>query len=759
MNLHFCRCRILPVIVGREILLGFSWLAPDLCPWARSSFCGVRGCIVALCLLTQATRAENVPNGLNQPPVCSAETAGQPPLNENCTVKRLGNGHNEVRVNLTAQTSFIDVGGYKVQTENYNGNYLTPVLEVMPGDTVAAHLENHLLARKHGGMVHGDADENPTNLHYFHGGIVSPNNPRPHVELGTGDNIYVHLKSGGHFDLKVPIPGDKTLDARVLEENGDIDHPSGLNWYHSHLHGISSDQVIGGMSGLLSVGDAKANVKAACKKNTPTDKECLNPVDKDTTDLKAETVVKYVLLRDIPLNAKTLPEDASGADAVWEPQTQDFPTRPNQTPEHKECGVWNKEGSKLELEAGLRKGFCQFDKESLWLFTLNGQRFPTITVAENQNLLLRIGNVSANVAYSMELCKEAAFELNKCSEADGSVLPLTILSLDGVVPAKPVSPLDAGKPVAAFDVPNLLLMPASRVEIYVRNDNKSHPQPQTYVLRTKGLDAGTDKWPEIALARIVLQPNSFESQVVVARNAPVKQVLFRAQLAVPEEVKQPVGCVRDLEDAKTEYRRVTFLDPEIEEGPWRIKTEIVHPKVPHLEKDQPTDPSATVGPVTFKDYEQSDGLVNWNQPLHVCIFIDHDAAHKGSHKQLWVLNNRTSALHNFHIHQIKFRLATKKELEDHLIDLGGDKTPSLDKTTGSDIKLYDDQSSSEIDSESKPVWHDTIPIPPFQRVFIIMSFDAKQQVGRFVYHCHILKHEDNGLMAPIEVWEPTSLPQ
>ena len=33
-----------------------------------------------------------------------------------------------------------------------------------------------------------------------------------------------------------------------------------------------------------------------------------------------------------------------------------------------------------------------------------------------------------------------------------------------------------------------------------------------------------------------------------------------------------------------------------------------------------------------------------------------------------------------------------------------------------------------------------------------MSFTAKEQIGRYVYHCHILKHEDTGLMAPMEVW-------
>ena len=56
-------------------------------------------------------------------------------------------------------------------------------------------------------------------------------------------------------------------------------------------------------------------------------------------------------------------------------------------------------------------------------------------------------------------------------------------------------------------------------------------------------------------------------------------------------------------------------------------------------------------------------------------------------------------------------------------------------------------------------WHDTIPLPPFQTVFLVMSFDAKQQIGRFVFHCHILKHEDVGLMAPIEVWEPQVVSQ
>lgn len=32
-----------------------------------------------------------------------------------------------------------------------------------------------------------------------------------------------------------------------------------------------------------------------------------------------------------------------------------------------------------------------------------------------------------------------------------------------------------------------------------------------------------------------------------------------------------------------------------------------------------------------------------------------------------------------------------------------------------------------------------------------VGFHAQEQVGRYVYHCHILVHEDKGMMARVEV--------
>jgi hypothetical protein len=722
---------------------------------------------VGLSFFVSSTMAADTWPELIQPPICSVATAAQ--LYGICTVIPLGNGHNQIKVNLTAASAAIEVGGYRVVTENYNGKYLTPIVEAMPGDTVFAHLVNALSPKPHNGMMHGDPSDNPTNLHFFHGGIVSPNNARPKdVELGNGDNVYVHLKSGvnaegkpNSFDFEVPIPGDQMLDARVLEGQGFISHPLGLNWYHSHQHGMSSDQVMGGMSGLLSVGEAAANVKAACLKDPSDPSKCLNDVEKDTRDLIGRTKVRYALLRDIPLKITKLPTEANGDAADWDPDpaSRNFP--PNT-----DCGVWKQDTSKLDLDATIRTGFCQRKQDSALLFTVNGQRFPTITVEPQQNLLIRLGNLGANVPYWLELR----------NEADGTALPLTILSLDGVVPAAPVLPGDAQKPVQALNDDNILLMPAARAEIYVRNDENLHAASQVYILRTKKHRVRQDEWPEIQLARIVLQPNAVASKTLLALNAPVAKIpnLLEAKALINENATLPEGCVRDLDPASREFRRVTFMSGgETSDGvktDWSVLTEIVLPTgtalqdqsayKPAYAKDTSValkiDANGNGKGVPFEEYVQQDGHIDWTK-RHVCIQIDH-GSHQGSHKQLWVLSNGTTALHNFHIHQMKFRLATRKELEEeyHIQppSPSHDCARSAGVCTGPDYDFYDDLTSGDIDPGATRRWHDTIPLLPQRRVFVVMSFDAKQQIGRFVFHCHILKHEDNGLMAPIEVWEP-----
>ena len=333
----------------------------------------------------------------------------------------------------------------------------------------------------------------------------------------------------------------------------------------------------------------------------------------------------------------------------------------------------------------------------------------------------------------------------------------------------------------AEDVDDLLLMPASRVEFYLRNDCK-HLDERVYILKTKGLIAGqpaspeTDWWPEIQLARVVLKPSAVDCEIKIALNQSIESFALTASsgaLEAAQEIKIPDGCARDLNPKLLEHRRVTFFDfGETDDGEktdWSVATEIVKPpkgdppKEGFEERKFEPDTDATVGRLKdgvleglpFEAYVRRDGTIDWLKK-HACVFID-DAEHEGSHKQLWVLVNKTAALHNFHIHQMKFRLATAEELAARHIRLPTAASTCQgqpDPCPEPNYKLYDERS---MDSMWKPDWHDTIPIPPNpnRRVFLIMSFDAKEQLGRFVYHCHILKHEDKGLMAPFEVWGPT----
>jgi FtsP/CotA-like multicopper oxidase with cupredoxin domain len=46
---------------------------------------------------------------------------------------------------------------------------------------------------------------------------------------------------------------------------------------------------------------------------------------------------------------------------------------------------------------------------------------------------------------------------------------------------------------------------------------------------------------------------------------------------------------------------------------------------------------------------------------------------------------------------------------------------------------------------------DIVDVPIKGEVKVIIPFRSATKVGRFAYHCHILSHEDKGMMATIEV--------
>ena len=90
----------------------------------------------------------------------------------------------------------------------------------------------------------------------------------------------------------------------------------------------------------------------------------------------------------------------------------------------------------------------------------------------------------------------------------------------------------------------------------------------------------------------------------------------------------------------------------------------------------------------------------------------------------WTIQNRSQMDHAFHIHQIHFRTVA---------------------INGSPVTDY-----TERDTINLPHWSGNSS-DPYPSVTLLMDFTDPGIVGTFVYHCHILSHEDLGMMAAIQV--------
>jgi FtsP/CotA-like multicopper oxidase with cupredoxin domain len=97
----------------------------------------------------------------------------------------------------------------------------------------------------------------------------------------------------------------------------------------------------------------------------------------------------------------------------------------------------------------------------------------------------------------------------------------------------------------------------------------------------------------------------------------------------------------------------------------------------------------------------------------------------------WIVENRTAENHAFHIHQIHFLVESQNNFE-----LNGSKQVAADN-------------SQYLDTIQVPFW-DQNPSHPYPSVTLRIDFRGND-IGDFVFHCHILSHEDLGMMNIVRV--------
>lgn len=102
--------------------------------------------------------------------------------------------------------------------------------------------------------------------------------------------------------------------------------------------------------------------------------------------------------------------------------------------------------------------------------------------------------------------------------------------------------------------------------------------------------------------------------------------------------------------------------------------------------------------------------------------------------EIWRFINTTDDAHPIHIHLVQFQII--------------DRTPF-------DVQLFLDKKQlnlTEAPSYPKATeggWKDTVRADASQVLSLVVRFDG--YTGKYVYHCHMLEHEDNDMMRPFEV--------
>jgi FtsP/CotA-like multicopper oxidase with cupredoxin domain len=648
---------------------------------------------------------------------------------------------------------------------------------LVQGDTLDVMFHSRLDYTGSGSVhapVNGGVPCRSSNLH-THGLLISPYHPARAGRGAYGDYVLDVTQPRGSFDYgtdtddcgtklgevehhghgltDLPLHYDDVIPGQPgVNSLASGEHPSGLFWYHPHAHGYARDQIAGGTTGAITIG---ALTDYACPQGDGQPGNC--------TITNAN--IRVMALKDTQLVA-------SGTS--W-------------------ATIHGPESTLCAATGGTRLGECQGTDGNIgpskWVFTINGVEFPVVRVAAGKTEIWRLINASQGMTYNLSI-----LQIGKNNGQ--AALPFQLLAQDGVSVTQPDGHLVTRT--------QLLMMPSSRVEIAI----PAPPNGGSFMLHNAVAQTGDngsgDIWPEVDLAQFTWdKPDSQAAIAALQSPAPI-QVRATAQTPIPHIGQivngQPGACTFVPGDKRVVYFTHRFVhtlggfDPAlqpIDDDPLGIvdgrgKSGLL-PQINEVfgliagvqhangsfdfYSDRGAPVLHSVQEVWAKGVHDGDlafpafGHNDWGT---ICTI-------KGN-VEPWELINYTGENHNFHIHQSKFTIDPNGEFQ---YPLRGVKAPRYLRETDAEVKNFSDPAVTS--------FNDNIPVPRGQsicvndpahpgcynktttecygsptdpgctrpgKVSIIMDFSRAEQVGTFVYHCHIMEHEDGGMMSMIRVLCP-----
>jgi spore coat protein A len=118
--------------------------------------------------------------------------------------------------------------------------------------------------------------------------------------------------------------------------------------------------------------------------------------------------------------------------------------------------------------------------------------------------------------------------------------------------------------------------------------------------------------------------------------------------------------------------------------------------------------------------------------------------------ETWEIFNYTADAHPMHLHLVQYQVLGRYMMSQ--TDINGDGVvDQSDYTTAADLNhdgLVNDIGSALQLRPEDTGWQDTVWVGPGEVLKIIQKFDLP---GDYVWHCHILSHENNDMMRPLHV--------
>jgi len=592
----------------------------------------------------------------------------------------------------------------KVHLRSYTGDgvnpdapFVAPVIEVRPGQTISVTLRNKLPAdpscTAHGQAVNTPHCFNGTNLH-SHGLWVSPS--------GNSDNVLLSINPGVSFEYIYNLPPD---------------HPAGTFWYHSHRHGSTALQVSSGMAGALIVrgdrmptpsttGDIDVILKNADLTALEDRTLVLQQIQYACLDASGNVKVKFD-----PPNSQNIVAWVCDPNDVGVVEQYNYPNGVGFGP-----GSWEQSARYTTINGLVRPVFqARAGLPERWRLIHGGVR-DTITFG------FRKRKPNAPVITALAASEAARFIEENCT---GDLLPYRQIAADGLTMGQ------------ARAVPTSTLQPGYRYDALV-----VFPEAGDYCVVNESAPAGGSVSRQPTTRQLLGMVEVGPGTPVTNTTGALQDLLSAVALRIlPADVRDKVaGELRD------GLKFTSFIPhPDIAPGEVTGKQELVFfIKIPPVTFGVG---NKAIDPRNFNPNDPSQFNPLPYDPNRI------DRVLKLGGVDEWTLQSGFVS-HPFHIHVNPFQIV------------------SITDPSGKDVSLPGavDNAGGTVDPQYpglKGVWKDTLWIKDlienpadFPSKLATSMYTIKvrtryqRYIGEFVLHCHILDHEDQGMMQNVEIQIP-----